>query len=161
MQDPFHHVFKQFGLPKAIKSDNGTPFASTGIARLSRLFTNTFVRYREKAVRAHDKLGFDLPGIDSFGERILAAPAAFPTVVREARILPVFIKFVHINSLSVGTNIPRNAVQSFHVNQIGSLHEFGPTNRPGKQSQSCSRIQCSSHRCEHLVRDGARGVSGR
>ncbi|MBZ0138138.1 MAG: integrase core domain-containing protein [Planctomycetes bacterium] len=30
-------VFRDFGLPDAIRSDNGTPFASTGTARLSRL----------------------------------------------------------------------------------------------------------------------------
>ena len=30
-------AFRQYGLPEAIRSDNGSPFASTGIARLSRL----------------------------------------------------------------------------------------------------------------------------
>lgn len=33
----FKDVFKQYGLPRAIKSDNGNPFASTGISRLSKL----------------------------------------------------------------------------------------------------------------------------
>lgn len=30
-------VFEEFGLPEAIRSDNGTPFASTGVAGMSRL----------------------------------------------------------------------------------------------------------------------------
>ena len=30
-------VFRQHGMPEAIRSDNGAPFASTGIARLTRL----------------------------------------------------------------------------------------------------------------------------
>lgn len=33
----FRQVFEDRGLPKAIKSDNGTPFASTGLGRLSLL----------------------------------------------------------------------------------------------------------------------------
>ena len=33
----FKEVFKQYGLPRAIKSDNGNPFASTGISRISKL----------------------------------------------------------------------------------------------------------------------------
>lgn len=33
------HVFRQFGLPLAFRSDNGAPFASTGPAGLSRLST--------------------------------------------------------------------------------------------------------------------------
>jgi putative transposase len=33
----FKRIFKEYGLPSAIKSDNGIPFASTGIARLSKL----------------------------------------------------------------------------------------------------------------------------
>ena len=33
----FKRVFKEYGLPKAIKSDNGVPFATTGLARLSKL----------------------------------------------------------------------------------------------------------------------------
>jgi hypothetical protein len=31
------HLFKKYGLPAAIRSDNGTPFASTALARLSEL----------------------------------------------------------------------------------------------------------------------------
>lgn len=30
-------IFREYGLPEAIRSDNGAPFASTGIARLTRL----------------------------------------------------------------------------------------------------------------------------
>jgi putative transposase len=33
----FHQLFKKYGLPRAIRSDNGTPFASTALARLSEL----------------------------------------------------------------------------------------------------------------------------
>ncbi len=33
----FIHLFKEFGLPRAIKSDNGAPFASFGLARLTKL----------------------------------------------------------------------------------------------------------------------------
>ena len=33
----FKRAFQQYGLPRAIKSDNGTPFATIGIGRLSKL----------------------------------------------------------------------------------------------------------------------------
>jgi putative transposase len=33
----FHHLFKKYVLPRAIRSDNGTPFASTALGRLSEL----------------------------------------------------------------------------------------------------------------------------
>lgn len=33
----FRHLFREFGLPQRIRSDNGHPFASTAIARLSQL----------------------------------------------------------------------------------------------------------------------------
>lgn len=33
----FRDVFREFGIPRAIKSDNGIPFATTGLARLSAL----------------------------------------------------------------------------------------------------------------------------
>jgi len=33
----FVRLFKEYGLPKAIKSDNGIPFATTGLTRLSKL----------------------------------------------------------------------------------------------------------------------------
>lgn len=33
----FEWVFREYGLPEAIRSDNGSPFASTGLARLSSL----------------------------------------------------------------------------------------------------------------------------
>jgi putative transposase len=33
----FEGLFKKYGLPKAIRSDNGTPFASTALGRLSQL----------------------------------------------------------------------------------------------------------------------------
>ncbi len=33
----FARLFKEYGLPKRIRTDNGAPFASTGLARLSRL----------------------------------------------------------------------------------------------------------------------------
>jgi len=33
----YERLFREFGLPDRIRSDNGTPFASTGLARLSRL----------------------------------------------------------------------------------------------------------------------------
>jgi len=36
-QQRLRRVFQRFGLPAAIRSDNGHPFASTGLARLSRL----------------------------------------------------------------------------------------------------------------------------
>jgi transposase InsO family protein len=36
-KEVFKRVFKEYGLPKAIKSDNGSPFASIGLGRLSRL----------------------------------------------------------------------------------------------------------------------------
>ena len=31
------HLFKKYGLPKAIRSDNATPFASTALGQLSEL----------------------------------------------------------------------------------------------------------------------------
>lgn len=36
-RDCFVRLFRRYGLPEAIRSDNGAPFASTGICRLSRL----------------------------------------------------------------------------------------------------------------------------
>ena len=33
----FREIFREYGLPRAILTDNGTPFATTGVARLSRL----------------------------------------------------------------------------------------------------------------------------
>jgi len=33
----FHRLFKEYGLPRIIRSDNGVPFATTAIGRLSRL----------------------------------------------------------------------------------------------------------------------------
>jgi putative transposase len=36
-KEVFRHLFKKYGLPAAIRSDNGTPFASTALARLSEL----------------------------------------------------------------------------------------------------------------------------
>lgn len=33
----FTRIFKEFGLPRRMRTDNGSPFASTGLARLSRL----------------------------------------------------------------------------------------------------------------------------
>lgn len=33
----FERLFRQYGLPRAIRTDNGTPFAGTGLCRLSRL----------------------------------------------------------------------------------------------------------------------------
>src|SRR5262245_8729992 len=36
-KETFHRLFKKYGLPQAIRSDNGTPFASTALARLSEL----------------------------------------------------------------------------------------------------------------------------
>jgi transposase InsO family protein len=36
-RDSFERLFRQYGLPRAIRSDNGTPFASTAIGRLSKL----------------------------------------------------------------------------------------------------------------------------
>jgi transposase InsO family protein len=36
-KEVFRRVFKEYGLPNAIKSDNGSPFASIGLGRLSRL----------------------------------------------------------------------------------------------------------------------------
>ena len=33
----FERIFREFGLPRAILSDNGSPFGSPGLARLSRL----------------------------------------------------------------------------------------------------------------------------
>jgi putative transposase len=36
-QPQFERAFREFGLPDRIRSDNGTPFASPGLARLSRL----------------------------------------------------------------------------------------------------------------------------
>jgi transposase InsO family protein len=37
VQREFERLFREYGLPKAIRTDNGGPFASTGLARLSRL----------------------------------------------------------------------------------------------------------------------------
>jgi transposase InsO family protein len=37
VQPEFERVFRQFGLPRAIRSDNGVPFASVGAGGLSRL----------------------------------------------------------------------------------------------------------------------------
>jgi transposase InsO family protein len=37
VQQAFTAAFREFGLPAAIRTDNGTPFASTGLAGLSRL----------------------------------------------------------------------------------------------------------------------------
>lgn len=36
-QPVFERIFKEFGLPKIIRTDNGTPFASNGLGRLTRL----------------------------------------------------------------------------------------------------------------------------
>jgi hypothetical protein len=36
-KEVFTHLFKKYGLPAAIRSDNGTPFASTALGRLSEL----------------------------------------------------------------------------------------------------------------------------
>jgi transposase InsO family protein len=36
-KEVFKHLFKKYGLPAAIRSDNGTPFASTALGRLSEL----------------------------------------------------------------------------------------------------------------------------
>jgi hypothetical protein len=36
-KEVFEGLFKKYGLPKAIRSDNGTPFASTALGRLSQL----------------------------------------------------------------------------------------------------------------------------
>ena len=36
-RERFRRAFLEFGLPRRIRSDNGTPFASPGLARLSRL----------------------------------------------------------------------------------------------------------------------------
>lgn len=36
-KEVFTHLFKKYGLPKAIRSDNGAPFASTALGRLSQL----------------------------------------------------------------------------------------------------------------------------
>ena len=36
-QPVFKRVFREFGLPRMIRTDNGTPFASTALGRLSRL----------------------------------------------------------------------------------------------------------------------------
>jgi putative transposase len=36
-KDVFANLFRKYGLPAAIRSDNGTPFASTALARLSEL----------------------------------------------------------------------------------------------------------------------------
>lgn len=36
-KETFEGLFKKYGLPKAIRSDNGTPFASTALGRLSQL----------------------------------------------------------------------------------------------------------------------------
>lgn len=36
-KEVFTHLFKKYGLPQAIRSDNGTPFASTALGRLSEL----------------------------------------------------------------------------------------------------------------------------
>jgi putative transposase len=36
-QPVFERLFREYGLPRAIRTDNGTPFASVGLARLSRL----------------------------------------------------------------------------------------------------------------------------
>ena len=33
----FERTFREYGLPEAIRTDNGSPFASTGLARLSKL----------------------------------------------------------------------------------------------------------------------------
>jgi transposase InsO family protein len=37
VQPAFERICREFGLPSALRSDNGTPFASRGLARLSRL----------------------------------------------------------------------------------------------------------------------------
>lgn len=37
VQQVFREIFREYGLPRAILTDNGTPFATTEVARLSRL----------------------------------------------------------------------------------------------------------------------------
>jgi len=37
VRPPLRHLFRTYGLPEAIRSDNGAPFASTGIHGLNRL----------------------------------------------------------------------------------------------------------------------------
>ncbi len=37
VEQVFREIFRAYGLPRAIVTDNGTPFATTGVARLSRL----------------------------------------------------------------------------------------------------------------------------
>lgn len=51
----FQRLFHHYGLPEAIRTDNGTPFASTGLGRLSRLsiwWTRLGIRH-ERIAPAH------------------------------------------------------------------------------------------------------------
>jgi hypothetical protein len=46
----FEHAFREYGLPEAIRTDNGTPFAGWGLGRLSRLSV-WFIRLGIRPVR--------------------------------------------------------------------------------------------------------------
>ena len=69
-RDVFEGIFREHGLPQVIRSDNGTPFASTGLAGLTKLSVY-LVGHRERVAIA------------------LVAKAELPLVVRAPHVIGV------------------------------------------------------------------------
>nr|WP_225919941.1 hypothetical protein [Pseudomonas zeae] len=51
-REGFEWAFREYGLPDVIRTDNGAPFASTGLARLSKLSV-WFIRLGIMSKRLH------------------------------------------------------------------------------------------------------------
>jgi transposase InsO family protein len=82
----FERTFREYGLPRALRTDNGSPFATTGAARLSRLA----VRWLKLGIRL-DRIDPGHPEQNGRHERFhltlqqetIAPPAATPTTQQQ------------------------------------------------------------------------------